>query len=170
MAYADLDTIQTTDPGDILTAAWCDQARDNGEFLIDPPACSVSNAAVTVASSVTLAALAADTEQYDNDSMHSTVSSNSRITIQTAGRYEIGCVVKYSASASGNRSTVFKVNGTTSYNVDLRTGTGTNTTAISGSRTLVLAAGDYVEVFMFQNSGGDLDVTLDEFYAIFRTR
>lgn len=171
MAYADLLTVQTLNTGDVLTAALMTQSRNNEEFLIDPPAASVFNsAAVSVASSVTLAALSADSENYDNNAMHSTSVNTSRITIQTAGRYEVGTVLSFAANATGNRATAFRVNGVTDYTVDLRGGFGTNTNTISGSRTLVLAAADYVEVFTWQNSGGALNITLAEFYAIFRTR
>jgi len=164
-------TILTTDPGDVLTAAWCDTVRDDLEALIDPPACSVyHNTTQTKTTGTSLSALSANSENYDNDSMHSTVTNNSRITIQTAGRYEVGVVLSWAASATGNRALAFTVNGTTDYVVDIRTGTASNSTAISGSRTLVLAAGDYVEPSVWQSSGGDLNATLSEMYAIFRTR
>lgn len=171
MAYVDLATIQDTDPGDILTAAWCDQARDNQEFFIDPPACSVyHNTTQTKSSSTSLSTALANSENYDNASMHSTSSNTSRITIQTAGRYEVGVVLSWAANSTNNRATAFLVNGTTDYIVDLRVSPSVNSAGISGSRTLVLSAGDYVEVAVWQNSGGDLALTLTEFYAIFRTR
>ena len=171
MAYADLATIQTIATGEVFTAATLQQARDNEEFLIDPPACSVYNSAsVNQASGTTLTVLSANSENYDNDSMHSTSSNTSRITIQTAGRYEVGMVVSWAASGTGNRAHAFLVNGTDAFVVDLRSGTSTNSTSISGSRTLILEEGDYVEVEVFQTSGSTLAATLVEFYAVFRTR
>lgn len=173
MAYIDPNTILTPDPGDVLTAAWCDTVRDDLEFLVDPPACSVyHNTTQSQTTGTALTALAANSENYDNDSMHSTVTNNSRITIQTAGRYEVGAVVSWAANATGNRALAFAKNGVgvNDYLVDIRTGTATNSTGISGSRTLVLAAGDYVEVSVWQTSGGNLNATLTEFYCIFRTR
>lgn len=171
MAYADLNTLHNPATGTIPPASWGDQARDNLEFLIDPPACSVyHNTTQTIATGTTLLVLAANAENYDNNAMHSTVTNNSRITAITAGRYRIGVVLSWAANATGNRATAFRVNGTTDYVVDIRVGTATNSTAISGSRTLVLAANDYVEVFVWQSSGGNLDVTVSEFAAKFETR
>ena len=41
MGYAALSTIQTIATGQVFTAATLQQANDNDEFLVDPPACSV---------------------------------------------------------------------------------------------------------------------------------
>lgn len=170
-AYADLATIQATDPGDILTAAWCDQVRANEEVLVDPPACSVYNSSAVSLSNDTATVLNADTENYDNDSMHSTVTNTSRITIQTAGRYLLTAAVGFAANATGNRSIEFKLNGVALSGGTLLASSGsTNSTAIVLTRTLVLAAADYVEVTATQRSGGALNTTLSEFAALFLTR
>lgn len=171
MAYEDLLNIQTLDVGDILTAACMTQARDNDEFLIDPPACSVYHSTTqSQASGTTLVGLSANSENYDNASMHSTSSLTSRIVVPLDGRWEIGTVVAWAADGAGNRAVAFRVNGTDDYVVDIRGGTSTNSTVQNGSRTLVLTAGDRVEVFVWQTSGSPLDCTLDEFYCLFRTR
>lgn len=173
MAYVDPNTVHNPSTGAVIPAAWGDTVRDDLEFLIDPPACSVyHNTTQSKASSTTLAALLANSENYDNFSGHSTSVATSRITIATAGRYEVGCVVSWAANGTGNRATAFSVNGVgvADYLVDIRTGTATNSTGISGSRTLVLAAGDYVEVSVWQTSGGALLASLDEFYVLWRTR
>lgn len=171
MAYADLLTIQATDPGDILTAAFCDQARDNGEFLIDPPTCSVYGSAVQSIPNSTDTAMLANSEYFDNDAMHSTSSNTSRITAQTAGRYLLISSVSYAASAAARVLTRFRINGTTTYSTDSRAAIGGATPdQVSITRTFVLAAGDYVETIVNQNSGGASDVTLQEFAAIFMTR
>lgn len=168
MAYADPTTIQATDPGDILTAAWCDQVRDNGEFLIDPPTCSVYNAGMTVTNSSDTA-LTVSGEFFDNDSMHTGTSS--QIICQTAGRYLVSASVSFAASAAARVLTRFQVNGTTLYSTDSRAAIGGATPdQVSITRSFVLAAGDYVETIVNQNSGGSITVTLQEFTAIFLTR
>lgn len=172
MAYADLATIQDTDPGDILTAAWCDQVRDNEEFLIDPPACSVFASAGQVVNDATVTTLTANSETFDNDSMHSTSSNTSRITAQTAGRYDVDCRVNFQADITDGRRVIrFLKNG-----VDVVTAASQrnvidgNSITISGSMKAVLAAGEYIEVQVFHNAGNNLSVTLEEFAATFITR
>ncbi len=171
MSYVDLATIQTTDPGDILTAAWCDQTRDNQEFFIDPPACAVYNSTTQALSSSTQTALNANSETFDNDSMHSTSTNTSRITIQTAGRYLLSGTILFQAHASGARSVGFYVNGATSLiaTSSLSIG-GSLDFGLSGVRVAVLDVGDYVQCRGWQNSGGNLNATLQEFSAFFMTR
>lgn len=171
MAYVDLATIQATDPGDILTAAWCDQARDNGEFLIDPPACSIYNSSAVSLTTGIGTVLNADSENYDNDSMHSTVSNTSRITIQTSGRYLITATMEFSANATGYRMIQILLNTASIAHSVVRLN------AVSGAATFtqtaitsVLAAGDYLEAQGLQGSGGGLNTTLREFTAQFLTR
>lgn len=171
MAYVDLATIQDTDPGDILTAAWCDQVRDNEEFLIDPPSCAVYASSSQSVSDNTPTALTANTERFDNDAMHSTSSNTSRITIQTAGRYTLSTVVRFAANATGIRLVEFYVNATDRHFVGQHiSASGVSTTIISGSQPLTFAASDYVEVRANQTSGGSLDIDLLSFSAKLITR
>jgi hypothetical protein len=171
VAYADLATVQTTDPGDVLTAAWCDQVRDNEEFLIDPPACSVFASGAQSVADDTGTDLTANSENFDNDSMHSTSSDTARITIQTPGRYLVFGQVVFAADADGRRALLFRVNNTTDYNVQAVLSVGAiNSMAISGVRALTLAAGDYVTCRVVHTAGGSLNVTLNEFASFFMTR
>ena len=173
MAYADLVTIQATDPGSVLTAAWCDQARDNDEFLIDPPACSVSHSTTQSLTNNTSTSLSADTETFDNDAMHSTVTNNNRITIQTPGRYLLIVTMSFANGTLGSRAAAFRVNGTTAYPGQFLATTpspNTHTLEMNAARTLVLAAGDYVEARAYQDNGGALNVQLLEFAATYLTR
>lgn len=171
MAYVDLNTLQTYNPGDILTAAALQQIRLNQEFFIDPPGCSIYNSAAVSALNNTATILNANSENFDNDSMHSTSTNTSRITIQTAGRYLLSAQVGFAANATGNRQVGLYKNGVSVPGDELHdNGGGTNSTGIGYTRTLVLAAGDYVEIAATQRSGGALNVTLTEFVAFFMTR
>lgn len=171
MAYVDLALIQTFIAGDILTAAAMQQNRDNGEFLIDPPAVAAFNSApVSVASGTSSTALTADSESFDNDAMHSTSSQTSRFTAQTPGRFLAAATAKFAADAAGNRRIAFRVNGGTVYEQTLVAGTATNSTVITAVDFFTLAAGDYVEVLIWQTSGGALDVTLLRAGLTFITR
>lgn len=171
MPYADLATIQATNPGDPLTAAWCDQVRDNEEFFVDPPVASVYNSAPVSVPNATETTLNANSESFDNDSMHSTGSNTSRLTIQTAGRYLFLATVQFAADADLQRNVKFRVDGTTSYEaIQVVSSLAGNSVVLPGIRCLSLAAGQYVETRVIQQAGSALDVTLLEFVAIFLTR
>lgn len=170
-AYVDVATIQTTDPGDPLTAAWCDQVRDNQEVFIDPPSCAIYSTTHQSIANGTNVALNAASELYDNDSMHSTITQNTRIIIQTAGRYLIQGIVEHdSASSTGLRAVRFIINGSDVL-TGLRTGGATGyQPVVNAVRTHVFAQGDYVECQAFQNAGSSQSVTLLEFGTLFLTR
>lgn len=172
MPYVDINTVQSYNPGDILTGAALQQIRNNGEFFIDPPACSVYNSVVQSTGDAAVVALSANSENYDNDSMHSTSTNNSRITAMTAGRYLVTFVVSFTANANGWRFVEVIKNGATVTRMTSSRpeATGTLATQLSGALTLVLSAGDYIQCRSYQNSGGALDVSLNEFAAMFMTR
>lgn len=172
MAYADLLTVQTLNVGDVLTAAALQQIRANEEFLVDPPAVSIFHSTTQlVATGTTGAALIADSENFDNDSMHSTSSNTSRITAQTAGRYLFIATVNFANNATGFRNIFFRKNAATDYaGQSVMTVTTGNSTTITSVRSITLAAADYVEVFASQGSGGNLAIQLLEGAAMLRTR
>lgn len=171
MAYADLNTIQSTDPGDILTSAWCDQSRDNHEFLIDPPAASVKASAAQSLTSGTTAVLTASSETFDNDGMHSTIANVSRVTIQTAGRYQVSALVRFANSVTGGRHIALLVNGSTNHDIMAVAGHQSGFDSfLSGTKSFVFSAADYIEVRATQHSGVNLNTTLEDFYVKFITR
>jgi len=171
MPYVDPQTVHNPATGSVIPAAWGDTVRDDLEFLIDPPACSVYHNTTQSLSDDTTTACLANSENYDNDSMHSTSSSTSRITATTAGRYLLYATVAFDASGTGRRLVYMRVNGTTSYLLNSIVPPNSPTTCVVPVfKTLVLAATDYVEVMANQNSGGALNVTLSEFAATFVTR
>lgn len=175
MPYVDLDTIHNPATGTVAPAAWGDQIRDNLEFHQDPPTCSVQHSATPNLVDNTTTTLAADTENFDNDAMHSPVTNNSRLTIQTAGRYLFIATVRFDAasgSGAGIRRVSLLLDGTTSFGGMQIVGATGNPIRIQATRSLVLAAGQFVEVTALANPGGGqtTPVHLDEFFAQFLTR
>jgi hypothetical protein len=167
--YVDLSTIDNPTAGQPILAAWGDQIRENDEFLIDPPAASVSaSAAQSVASGTTSVALTANTEAFDNAAWHT--GSEAKLTAPIDGRYLFIATVQFAANATGNRRMAFRVDGTTVYESTLVGGTTTNSIVTTAPRMLTLTAGQYVEVVVWQTSGGNLNVTLLEFAVTFLTR
>lgn len=170
MAYADLLTVQTLNTGDILTAACMTQVRNNDEFLVDPPAVSVNNSTGQTIASTVDAAMTADTESFDNGSLHSTSVNTSRITIQTTGRYMFLATVAWPVDVDGYRLLGFRVDGTTTYNVATVPAAPSLPTLISGAKMLALTAGQYVECMTRHTAGNNLSVELRELAAYFLTR
>ncbi len=100
-----------------------------------------------------------DTDEFDTASMHDTGSNISRIQIPVGGLYLITYEGLFSASATGQRVVRIRKNGTT----DLIGGgffagnpNATWSQSVVVSSVYLLAAGDYVEVMVYQNSGGNL--------------
>lgn len=173
MAYAALTTLQSLATGQVLLAATMQQANANMEFLIDPPACSIKESTAQSVATATWTALTSNEENFDNDSMHSTSSLTSRITIQTAGRYLVFATIEHAANTAGQlRACRFLVNGTTAYDGlnSARVNSGTFRTLVSVTRALTFAASDYVEVQAFHDVGANNDVTMIEFGATHLTR
>jgi hypothetical protein len=170
--YVDPNTVHNPATSTVAPAAWGDVLRDNGEFLINPPVCSVFHSIAELIPTATAYKMAANSENFDSDAMHSTVTNNSRITIQTAGRYQLTATVTPAASAAGTyRSAHFIVNNTTTYlgfTGDI--GGGALDDTISIVRNVTLAASDYVEVMVQQDTGGNLNYTMREFAVLFMTR
>ena len=172
MTYTDANTIHDPTTGQVIPAAWGDQIRANQEFFVDPPACSIYSAtAQTVANgAATGVDLVAASENFDNDSMHSTSSATERITCQTAGRYLLVATVNFASNTSGSRRVAFLLNGATTYGASVAAPAPTNSTVLTAVRAIILVAGDYVTCNVWQTSGGNLDVTLVEFAATYLTR
>jgi hypothetical protein len=176
MAYQDPNLVHNPATGTVAPAAWGDQIRDCLEFLVDPPACSISAPGVSVPSGTTVV-LGATTglENYDNDAMHNDSSNRSRIIINTAGRYLAMATMNTSVFTGTLNAYVrflFRVNGTTSVGGDrIKNSTADEAIRLNASRSLVLVAGDYVEVTCDTTLGGSaITVTLDEFQMTYLTR
>jgi hypothetical protein len=168
--YVDTNTIHVPATGAVAPAAWGTGVRNNLEFLVDPPTCDVFNSAGVTVTNNSDTILSANSERFDNDAMHSTVTNSSRITIQTAGRYFFRAAVQFNGSATGVRKVSFRLNGTTE-SIRLQQGSGTGSAFYCGAfADYVLAAGSYVEVMVLQSSGGDLTTQLHSFAALYTTR
>jgi hypothetical protein len=122
------------------------------------PSCRVSNSGNIAVANTTYTAMTFDTESFDTDSMHSTSTNTGRITFNTPGTYLIKGALLYAANATGRRTASLRVNGAT-YIVEegiLTWGAGASTPAVC-SQLYKAAAGDYVELMAYQDSGGSLN-------------
>ena len=112
-------------------------------------------------------ALTFNSERYDTDNMHSTVSATNRITITTSGVYMIWGNVTFTNNAAGVRAAYIYLNGAT---IIARTqadavANSSGSTIIQISSIYNLSAGSYLELRAEQNSGGDLAVQSNANYS-----
>jgi hypothetical protein len=127
---------------------------------IAPPAirCRVSNNSNISIATAAGTALTFDTERYDATGMHSTATNTGRITALIAGQYAFWAHVRFASNATGFREVAIRLNGTLVIAIQ-------DTNAINGVPTIMscagefeLGVGDYAEVIVYQNSGGNLNV------------
>ena len=122
--------------------------------------CAVYSTATQSLTNNTITALTWDAETYDTNAFHSTSTNTSRITIPAGydGKYRIGGLVSFHPNATGRRELQLYKNGAAiSYgNTVIGNGTEFIGTYMDWSTTLV--AGDYVELYALQSSGGALTV------------
>jgi hypothetical protein len=170
--FVDPNTVHNPTTGSVAPAAWGDVIRDDLMHLADPPQCSVRASTPQTIADNTLTILTAETESYDTDAMHSTITNTSRITAQTAGRYSVEACVNWATGTGfedGEGATLlnFLVNGTTGVNCAQLPAVNSDTfsTAMSGVRSITLDVGDYVEVRVRHQEpfATDRGCTLEEF-------
>jgi hypothetical protein len=101
-----------------------------------------------------------DTERHDTDTMHSVATNTENLVATTAGKYLVWCNIAFAADADGLRGVRFDKNdsGIVAFNQVNAVSIADNYTAISCSAIITLAANDYVELKVYQTSGGDLAI------------
>lgn len=98
--------------------------------------------------------------------------TNYRYTVPVSGFYAMYSMIYFSANGTGFRSIMLKKNGSTPFlanSGNSPSASSVDTFTVSDVRYLL--AGDYIEVFVQQNSGGALNIGDDQsdgFFTIFR--
>ena len=106
----------------------------------------------------TLTILAFNSERYDTNSIHDNVANNSRLTCQTDGMYIISFSCEWPGDAAGIRLTQILLNGTTRIGQWAFNSFGPNYIDLSFSTIYDLSVGDFVQIRVFQDSGGVLNI------------
>jgi hypothetical protein len=86
-------------PGDEILASWGDDVRAALNFLANRPACRVYHNADQSINNNAATAVAFNSERFDTDNMHDTVTNNGRITFITAGVYSVTFTASFTAAA-----------------------------------------------------------------------
>ena len=111
-------------------------------------------------SNATYTAVEYQVEDFDTDSFHSTVSNTSRMTIPSGkgGKYLITCAVTWKITSTGDRRIgIYKNGSALIYPIGI-VPVAADDTRISTSVIYNLVANDYIEIFAFQNTGGNLNL------------
>jgi hypothetical protein len=97
-----------------------------------------------------------DSEFYDTDGFHSTVTNNSRMTIPVGlgGKYLVIGAVTWDTNATGQRICVIFKNGATVGGHTSDMANASYAPRQTCSIVLDLVPGDYVETYVYQDSGG----------------
>lgn len=160
---ATVPTTHTVAVGDKITAA--DEntyVRDAVAFLVAVPRLSVYASAGQTLTTNTVTLITFDSELYDTDSMHSTSTNTSRLVVNTTGLYTVNIGITYASNATSWRYLHVRKNsggsgaGGTSVYQSFFSGLATSNNNTTATFDISLTAGDYLEVFGSQNSGGNL--------------
>lgn len=100
-------------------------------------------------------------EDSDTAAMHSNSTNPEKIYAKKAGYYQISANIEWTANATGHRTVFFKVNGVSSALTDTQPGVAGFNTHTQTQITVYLEAGGFVECWVNQNSGGNLDINRD---------
>ena len=162
---------KTYNVGDVLTASEMNTyQRDNllalvGANPIIVPSCRAYNDAAIAIPNNSSTALTFNSERWDTDTIHDTSTNPGRLTCTTAGIYHIYGHLDIAGDATGYRSATIRLNGTTIIAAVTLDANGTDPVRISISTEYSLAATNYLEISLYQNSGGDLNVNATANYS-----
>ncbi|HXI17890.1 MAG TPA: hypothetical protein VNM48_16130 [Chloroflexota bacterium] len=124
------------------------------------PSCRVYNSAAQSIPNNAETAVTLDSERFDASGLHSTTVNTSRFAVPAGlgGIYEITGNAQISPSSAGTRRYgAIRLNGTTLLAVSEGIISATQPAWFTPTGIYSLAAGDYVELVVFQNSGGALN-------------
>lgn len=118
---------------------------------------------------VTAVTFGAATEAFDVGAMHDESSNTSRITVPTGGDgiYLFGGGGQFAANATGIRLLYFRKNGSDINGINAGSpGSASGVQAVGTAGMVSMAAGDYLELTVFQTSGGALNFSASAFWAV----
>lgn len=154
LAVGSNNTVLTADSSTATGLKWA--AASASAFV----GCSASKSATQSIANATYTAITFNTEDYDTDSIHDNSTNTTRFTVPTGkgGKWLISGVMTFASNATGFRFVRLYKNGTAFIVPSGVAPVNGDTTQVAVSYIHTFAAGDYMEVFVYQNSGGNLNV------------
>ena len=167
MSYQSVPTAVTNEV--IPSSWWNTYVRDNMLALHEAvagviPSARVYNSANISIPNNTVTVLTFNSELLDTDNIHDTATNPSRLTCKTAGLYAIYGNAQFAAHATGARSVLIRLNGTT-FIAEAVAGSAGIIQSPPVSTQYPLEVGDYIELAVWQNSGGSLAVNYVDAYT-----
>jgi hypothetical protein len=134
-------------------------ALGTAEFASGIPAAHVTHSADQPFATSGFNTVAFNQERYDTAGIHSTVTNNSRLTAPVDGIYLVTASVRWESSTAGVRQLAIEgeIGGVTTSLANSDT-PATGLSHQSLAHVIQLSAGDYVELEVRQDSGGELDL------------
>lgn len=132
-------------------------------LIADPPLLVAQQIVVQTLANITWAAITMTGETIDSLNGHSTSTNPSRYTPSTAGYYEVEGQVAFAASTAGDRGAQIRKNGATidgaHYGAQrAMAGVGSfSGIARCGAVVFLNGTTDYIELYGYQDSGGNLN-------------
>jgi len=126
-----------------------------------PDGARVYNSANETITDALLTLLTYDSERYDNGGLHSTVTNTERLTAVKAGKYSISACVQWAYNSTGTRGLYVQSSAAGLIVGDHRPTSAAGNPIQNVSTIFHLAAGDWVQVLVYQSSGGNLPVIVD---------
>lgn len=165
-AFFKSDGLYVVDDAGTVTGPFGTGGGGSATFL----GCKVHASTAISLTTATLTSLNFDTEDYDVSGMHSTSSNTNRITVPQAGVYRVTGSVQFAGNATKDRLVGFSKNGTGAAFVNdgaqrawPASAATTDDAYVTATTDLALAAGDYVTLIVYQNSGGSLNAKAASF-------
>lgn len=124
----------------------------------DVPAASVERTTTQSIGTGSATAVSFGAELFDHGGCW-VIGSPTRLTAPVAGVYSVSAAVEFAANATGNRQVHIYTNGSEHSRITVPSVGAGLATRVSHNAIVQLAAAEYVEVFVFQDSGGNLNIT-----------
>lgn len=131
------------------------------ELLTPVPACNVFNPApISIPSGGGGTQVSFSSETFDTNNMHDNVTNPTRITFNTPGIYLVGGMIVFTTNSTGRRGVFMALNDTV--NIDtgayLAASAAGGTVHLATSSIVSVSAGDYAELYAYQDSGVSLNI------------
>jgi len=163
---------EAVDASDYITQAGVNKLIDPFQSLLTPTPirenappviCKAYQNTLQSVGSGSWTALALDATSIDTQSLHSNVTNNTRITIKTPGYYLVSGRCAFVGSNLGERGVYSKITfaagGSVQSGYAFQPTAPVSANGMGGIDVHKLAAGDYVEVYSFQSTGGNLNTS-----------
>jgi hypothetical protein len=142
-------------PGAVASSEVADKSLGTTEFATSIPAARITRTSSQGINSLTNTKANFNSEDYDTAGLHSTSSNLDRLTAPVTGIYEVSAQIYWDVNSIGYRSICLQRNGSAPPCLARDVGTPVNGSLYQNVSTVErLTAGEYVDVDVYQTSGG----------------